>query len=159
EAWCWRGDAHAISGRFDEAIEDYKRALALCPDLERARANLAVAERRKSEASAEVLSLSPPTPPPTKSPIPPASASGPSGKKEAGQLVVNCPYCDEVGEVPWNRLGKVFLCKACGRRFGVNTDGKAVELTEGPDGKWVETRKVREHTRRQRKRRLIVAGV
>jgi hypothetical protein len=52
----------------------------------------------------------------------------------------------------------VFACKTCGRRFGVNSDGKAVELTEAPDGKWVEAGKVRETRRHRRNRRLVVAA-
>jgi tetratricopeptide (TPR) repeat protein len=162
EAWCWRGDAHAISGMFNEAIADYTRALALRPDLERVRANLAVVVSRKTETVAALAPVSstksaPKLPTIPASPTPPPSPA-PETKKTGGQLVVNCPHCGEVGEVPWNRLGKVFACKACDRRFGVNSDGKAVELTEAPGGKWVEAGKARETKRSRRNRRLVVAA-
>src|SRR5581483_5502587 len=78
-------------------------------------------------------------------------------KKGAGQLVVRCPHCGEPGEVPWDRLGKVFVCKACTRRFGVRADGQTAELIEA-GGRWVEATRVREQTRRRRKRRLAVAA-
>ena len=79
-------------------------------------------------------------------------------KKSAGPLVVDCPHCGEVGEVSWSRLGKVFACKACGGRFAIGADGKAVEVTVTAEGTWVETGKVRVQARRRQKRRLIIAG-
>lgn|GEM_PF-5161013 len=160
EAWWWRGDAHAITGHLDEAIADYTRALALRPDLERVQLNLAVAKRRKNE-----LSLVPePSPSPvetstTPAPTPTSRSLPPANKKNGGQLTVSCPHCGEIGEVPWDRLGKVFACKGCDHRFGVGADGKAVELTETPGGKWVESRKIREQAQRRRKRRLVGAAV
>lgn len=170
EAWWWRGDAHAINGQLDEAIDDYTRALALRPDLERARSNLAIAKRRKTEAMTTAVSSTPTlalesasaetqtTPSaPTSDPV--SHSSKTASKKAGGHLTVSCPHCAEIGEIPWDRLGKVFACKACGHRFGVGVDGKAVEVTEAPGGKWVEASKVREQARRRRKRRLMVVAV
>jgi hypothetical protein len=67
--------------------------------------------------------------------------------------------CGEAGGVPWDRLGKVFSCGKCKGRFGVRADGVAVELTQTPDGKWVEAPAVREAARNRRKRRVLLAGV
>jgi tetratricopeptide (TPR) repeat protein len=169
EAWWWRGDALAVADRLDEAVTSYIRALSLRPDLARARFNLAVAFQRLGQAAAK-----PPTPPaeparpnPPPSDVlpvlaPPSTPSRPTtaepAMKEAGQLVVRCPHCDEPGEVSWDRLGKVFVCKACNRRFGVRADGQTTELVES-GGRWVEAGRVREQARRRRKRRLAVAGV
>lgn len=159
EAWWWRGDAHAVAGRLDEAIADYGKALALRPDLARARYNREVALRRKREAStpAPVATPLPVHPPPPRPPATPPP--GPRPLNPAGQLVVECPHCHEPGEVSWDRLGRVFACKACGRRFGVRADGRAVELVEAPGGRWVEAAAVRGRSRDRRKRRLLVGGV
>jgi hypothetical protein len=167
EAWMWRGDAHALAGRFDRAVSDYTRALALRPDLERARINLAVTERRTKvlspspEPTATRVSATPPVSPPDPKPAPmrhsPTPGNGPVGT--GGQLVVTCPHCGQVGEVSWNRLGKVFACRACGRRFGIGAEGKAVEVVEGAGGKWVEAQKAHDLARRRRVRRRVVIGL
>jgi tetratricopeptide (TPR) repeat protein len=159
EAWWWRGDARAVAGRFDEAIADYDRALALRPDLSRARYNREVALRRKGGAVAPAPTTTPLAvhPPPPRST---AGMTGPTGPASVvGHLILPCPSCGETGEVPWDRLGKVFVCKGCGRRFGVRADGRAVELVEGPGGKLVEAAAVRERAAHRRKRRLLVGGV
>jgi hypothetical protein len=175
QAWWWRGDAHALNGQLDEAIADYTRALELCPELDRARFNRAVAERRKRETATvpapvstpevhPAIASDPTVPAPeisSESPDPPAHVATRlvTADRKGGQLVVDCPHCSAVGEVPWTRLGAVFACKSCGRRFGISTEGKAVEVTEAPGGKWVEAGKARAHTRHRRTRRMVVVGV
>ncbi len=179
EAWSWRGDARALEGRLDDAIADYTRALELCPDYERVRFNLAVARRRKTDAAAPRTPVAPtdlpPCPAPDSSPAiepapeptavrPPKPRPAPPvaltpEKKGGGQLVVNCPHCGAGGEVSWDRLGKVLVCRACDRRFGVSGDGRAVELVEAPGGKWIEAGRVREDSRRRRKRRVALLAV
>ncbi len=84
----------------------------------------------------------------------PALAADPTGvRSKAGHLAVNCPKCGKVGEVPWDRLSRVFVCQGCGRRFIVQSDGQAAEVVEEKGGKWVEAEKVREQLRQRRKRR------
>ncbi len=80
-----------------------------------------------------------------------------SQMKREGVVAVNCPKCGELGEVPWDRLNKVFFCRACKGRFGIKADGKTVELIHTSDGKWVELPRLSESARKRRKRRVMAA--
>jgi tetratricopeptide (TPR) repeat protein len=79
--------------------------------------------------------------------------------KREGVVAVNCPKCGEMGEVPWDRLNRVFMCRGCLGRFGVKADGRAVELVKTPEGKWVESPVERERIKRRRKRRLALLSL
>ncbi|HJZ53969.1 MAG TPA: tetratricopeptide repeat protein [Gemmataceae bacterium] len=146
-AYLNRGLIHLHRGEANRAAAEFRLALRYDPSCEPAREHLAA------------LAAPPPSPPPPPAPAAKSGTTTQPAKKEAGQMVVNCPGCGHPGEVPWDRLGKVFICTACGKRFGVKPDGKAVELVGAADGRWVEAAKAREQARLRRKRRLGVAGV
>ena len=134
-----RGLIHRERGDEELARAEFRAALRHDPTCEQARQLLAVA----------VPVAAPPAPPRVTEPT----------KIDPGRLSIRCPRCGEPGQVPWDRLGRLFICGSCKGRFGVKADGKPVELVSGPDGKWVEAPPFRATRRRRRRRRLLVVGV
>lgn len=140
-AYLNRGLIHLGEGDRERAAAEFRAALRHDPRSAEARRHL------------DSVFAPPPAARPAKSRPKPAGG----GKVQPGEVAVTCPCCGEAGAVPWDRLGRVFACRACRRRFGVRTDGTAVELVSTADGRWVEAPRVRAEAR-QRRRRLTVAA-
>ncbi len=189
KAYLKRGEIHLKHGHRELAEADFRSALRHDPECEQAQHYLDTLPAAPSilpvlpvsHTTAPVVpiplksstSLASPTPLPPKSSIVLASSEPTAPKSstalprtggplnKAGHITVKCPHCEKMGDVPWDRLSKVFVCQGCGRRFIVQSDGSAVEVIEAKNGKWVEAEKVREQARQRRKRRrsLFVAVV
>ncbi|MCE9565006.1 MAG: tetratricopeptide repeat protein [Planctomycetes bacterium] len=188
KAYLKRGEIHLKCGNRELAEADFLAALRNEPACEQARHH--IASLRKAiptvpPALPPAAVISPSEPPPKSAttlsiPVPVApkssttlSSTMPLASKsstrlprhtgtssKAGHLSVNCPHCAKVGEVPWDRLSRVFVCQGCGRRFIVQSDGQATEVVEAKDGKWIEAEKVREQLRlRRKRRRTLIATV
>jgi hypothetical protein len=106
------------------------------------------------------------SPPPEPAPVTRPEAESKPARVPAAQVnkievavTVKCPRCERAGEIPWNRLDKVFVCPGCKGRFGVNNDGKAVELVARSEGKWVESSRHRQQQKDRWKRKMLFATV
>ena len=165
-AYLNRGLIHLHTGDRARAVTEFRTALRLDPTCQHARERLDALTARSVPPAAQAvpsvrLVTSPrpvPTAPAVTKPVGPKPVSPKPQKTEPAQVAIKCPGCGEAGAVPWDRLGKVLVCGACKRRFGVKAGGETVELVGTADGKWVEAPLLRQRAYRRRKQRLMLVG-
>lgn len=161
-----RGLIRLQTGDRGRAAAEFRAALRLDPTCQHAHERLDALTARSAPPAAPTapaIRLVPaPRPAPTVTVAPKPTGPKPVGprppKAESAQVAIKCPGCGEAGAVPWDRLGKVLVCGACKRRFGVKAGGATVELIGTADGKWVEAPLLRQEVRRRRKQRLMLVG-
>lgn len=156
-AYLNRGQLRLQVGDRRRAADDFRAALRHDPACAPAREQLAALAAAADDEPDGTLSLAPDPEPGTEAAPAPKPAAKPE-RPQPGQVAIKCPGCGAPGAVPWDRLGKVLVCGACKRQFGVTADGAATELVCTPDGKWVELPQLREKARRRRKQRLMLAA-
>jgi hypothetical protein len=65
---------------------------------------------------------------------------------------MNCPACGAQGAIPWQKMGRMHLCRRCARSFRVDTHGGLVEVVRDGDNGWIDRTL---HEKRRRRNRTV----
>jgi hypothetical protein len=75
---------------------------------------------------------------------------------KANNVRVECPVCEAVGEIRWDRLGRLHVCKGCSRSFRIDRTGGLVEVIQTRGQPWVDKAVAAAHARRRFAARLLL---
>jgi tetratricopeptide (TPR) repeat protein len=132
-----RGLARLDGGEPGRAVADFTEAVRLNPHYQEAhqkRQEACAARRpaptpaagsRKQDTAGDTL------------PVASTAGSARTEPHPENCLQVVCPECGAVGNVPWDRLGRILTCRGCSRMFRVDAGGRLVEVVKTPEGRWI----------------------
>ncbi len=181
-----RGAIFLAGGEHAQALDDFTKALEFNPNDQDASAKLAEArqllesaperldqaERGTVGAGADAAPASVAAATMRSLPAPPiyaieeqkaqSESNEATSKKESNGdnlLRVSCPDCGASGEIPWDRLGRILICKACSQHYRIRKSGEIVSICQNASGKWIETSKHKPARRRYLNRWSMSAAV